>query len=121
MSYDSKYHILPTTIVTNGTPLQMEANAIYIADHTSAVMLILPYASITPIGTIIQVCGVGNGGWRIDQSGAGQTMRLASQVTTSFGGYITSTNPSDCVTLVSAGDSGYGWVISNYTGTINIF
>jgi hypothetical protein len=121
MSHDPKFHLLPTTIVTDSTPLQMSGNSMYIADHTSLVNLILPHPSTCIAGSIIQVSGTGSGLWQIDQGDTGQIIALASQTSSPNGGYITSTNSSDCVTLICAGNSSNTWVISTYTGTINFY
>jgi hypothetical protein len=121
MSHKPHFHILPLKVMATNAVEYMTSNAMYIADSTSTVNLILPHPANSITGCVIQVCGFGSGLWQVAQAAAGQTIALGNQTSSSAGGYITSTNAGDCVTLTCVGWYGYAWEISGYTGTINFF
>ena len=55
------------------TPVQAVPNTGYLADSTSQVTIILPLSTTLKMGDIIEVSGVGTGGWKIAQN-AGQSI-----------------------------------------------
>jgi Repeat of unknown function (DUF5907) len=87
---------LPTTVVT-GTSQSMAVNNSYIANNSGLVTLTLPSAAA--VGSVINVGGLGAGGWQIAQN-AGQTINFGGNPTTAgTGGYIASNNQYDNITL----------------------
>ena len=95
------------TVVT-GTSASMVVNAGYISNNAGLVTLTLP--ATAAVGSIIQVQGLGAGGWQIAQN-ASQLIHIGSAVTTTgTGGYLASTNAFDSITLLC--------VVANTTFTV---
>lgn len=95
------------TVVT-GTSQAMAVNSGYISNNAGLVTLTLP--STAAVGSIIQVQGLGAGGWQIAQN-ASQLIHIGSQVTTTgTSGYLASTNQYDSLTLLC--------VVANTTWTV---
>lgn len=93
---------LPYVFLPSGTTSQAIAgDTAYVPTATSRVTFTLPTAGITQ-GTIFQITGYGgsSGGWTLQQN-AGQSIFFGSQTTTSgIGGSLSSSSPTDSVTLV---------------------
>jgi|SRR5277367_150685 len=95
------------TVVT-GTTQAMAVNSGYISNNAGLVTLTLP--STAAVGSIIQMQGLGAGGWQIAQN-ASQLIHIGSSVTTTgTGGYLASTNQYDSLTLLC--------VVANTTWTV---
>lgn len=87
-----------TWSTVTGTTQSLVASNGYVANNASQVVFTLP--STAAVGDTFQVVGLGAGGWRISQN-SGQTIRLLTTVSTSgTGGYITSSNRYDSVTIM---------------------
>jgi hypothetical protein len=95
------------TVVTT-TSQSMAVNSGYISNNASLVTLTLP--STAAVGSIIQVQGLGAGGWQIAQNSS-QLIHIGSQVTTTgTSGYLQSNNQYDSLTLLC--------VVANTTWTV---
>jgi hypothetical protein len=95
------------TVVT-GTTQAMAINSGYISNNSGLVTLTLP--STAAVGSIIQMQGLGAGGWQIAQN-ASQLIHIGSAVTTTgTGGYLASSNQYDSLTLLC--------VVANTTWTV---
>jgi hypothetical protein len=85
------------TVVT-GTTQAMAVNSGYISNNAGLVTLTLP--STAAVGSIIQMQGLGAGGWQIAQN-ASQLIHIGSSVTTTgTSGFLASTNQYDSLTLL---------------------
>jgi len=81
-----------------GTTQAMTVNNGYLADSASLVTLTLP--STAAFGTIIEVAGAGDGGWKVAQN-SGQIIRFGNASTTlGTGGYLASTHTRDSIKLL---------------------
>lgn len=81
-----------------GTSDAILVNNGYIANNGSLVTLTLP--ATAALGSVIEVCGKGVGGWSIAQN-SGQTIRFgASSTTTGAAGSLSSTLQYDAVGMV---------------------
>lgn len=81
-----------------GTSQALAVNNGYTADNVGLVTLTLPVTAA--YGTIIEVSGVGAGGWKVAQN-ANQIIHFGSSTTTTgVGGSIASTLQRDCVKLL---------------------
>lgn len=90
------YAPMPTTVVA-GTSQAMAVNNSYVSNNAGLVTLTLP--STAAVGSVMQVSGLGAGGWKIAQN-AGQLIRFNSAVsTTGVGGSLASTAQSNSVTI----------------------
>jgi hypothetical protein len=95
------------TVVT-GTTQAMAVNSGYISNNAGLVTLTLP--STAAVGSIIQMQGLGAGGWQIAQNSS-QLIHIGSQVTTTgVSGFLASTNQYDSLTLLC--------VVANTTWTV---
>ena len=95
------------TVVT-GTTQAMAVNSGYISNNAGLVTLTLP--STAAVGSIIQMQGLGAGGWQIAQNSS-QLIHIGSQVTTTgVSGFLASTNQYDSLTLLC--------VVANTTFTV---
>jgi hypothetical protein len=95
------------TVVT-GTTQAMAVNSGYISNNAGLVTLTLP--ATAAVGSIIQMQGLGAGGWQIAQN-ALQVIHIGSAVTTiGITGYLASTNQYDSLTLLC--------VVANTTWTV---
>jgi hypothetical protein len=84
--------------VVSGTTQAMVINAGYISNNAGLVTLTLP--ATAAVGSIIQMQGLGAGGWQIAQN-ASQLIHIGSSVTTTgTSGFLASTNQYDSLTLV---------------------
>jgi len=81
-----------------GTSSAIAVNNGYIANNGALVTLTLP--ATAALGSVIEVCGKGAGGWLIAQN-AGQTVHFgASNTTTGVGGSLASSLQYDAVRMV---------------------
>lgn len=105
---------LRVTSATGSASVSASSNTIYRATGGSLQTFTLPAAG--QVDDVIQVIGVGAGGWKITQN-ASQTIRIGPSVTTSgTGGFLQSTNQYDTVTLkCTTGTT--GWRVIDYTGS----
>lgn len=91
---------IPGATITNvtGAAQNIAPNQNYIANRATLITFALPAAA--PIGSIIEIAGLGAGGWIISQ-GAGQQILVGSSATTSgAGGSLASTNRYDTIRLM---------------------
>ena len=87
----------PSITVVTGTSQAMSVNNSYIANNASLVTCTLPSTAV--IGSVINVGGLGAGGWSIAQN-TGQQIYFGSKATTAgTSGSIASNNQYDNVTL----------------------
>lgn len=87
-----------TSVNQTTTSVTMTTNVRYLANNAALVTLTLPTTSA--IGDILELAGVGAGGWKIAQA-AGQQIHIGSATTTvGVGGSVASTNQYDSVRLV---------------------
>lgn len=94
--------------VVSGTSQAMAVNSGYISNNSGLVTLTLP--ATAAVGSVIQVQGLGSGGWQIAQN-ASQLIHIGASVTTTgISGYLASTNQYDSLTLLC--------VVSNTTWTV---
>ena len=95
------------TVVT-GTTQAMAINSGYVSNNAGLVTLTLP--AVAAVGSVIQMQGLGAGGWQIAQN-ALQLIHIGSAVTTTgITGYLASTNQYDSLTLLC--------VVANTTWTV---
>ena len=97
LNYSGTFAKLPQTIVS-GTSATMAANNGYIANNASLVTLTLP--SSASVGDIVQVSGQGVGGWKIAQTSGQSIIFNCNTTTVGTGGSISSTLPSDTLTIM---------------------
>lgn len=97
-----------TWTVVTGTSQAMAVDSGYISNNAGLVTLTLP--STAAVGSVIQVQGLGAGGWQIAQN-ASQLIHIGSQVTTTgVSGFLASTNQYDSITILC--------VVANTTWTV---
>ncbi len=87
-----------TTTDVTGAAQNLAPNQNYIADRATLVTFALPVAA--SLGSIIEIAGLGAGGWIITQ-GTGQLIHVGSLATTSGAtGTLASTNRYDTIRLM---------------------
>lgn len=87
-----------TTTNVTGAAQNLSPNQNYIANRATLITFALPV--VAAIGSIIEIAGLGAGGWIITQ-GAGQQIHIGSSATTSgAGGSLASTNRYDTIRLM---------------------
>lgn len=95
------------TVVT-ASSASMAINSGYISNNAGLCTLTMP--AVAAVGSIVQVQGLGAGGWQIAQN-ALQVINLGSATTTiGITGYLASTNQYDSITLLC--------VVANTTWTV---
>ncbi len=95
----------------------MTQNTIYDANGSTQITLTLP--TVASVGSILQVCGLGAGGWRIAQ-GAGQQIVFGKFSTTSgTAGYLASTDSNNVVTL-KCRSANIAWQVTSSVGVLDI-
>jgi hypothetical protein len=100
-----------------GASVSAAVNNGYMANHGTLCTITLPASAA--VLQIVQVSGSGAGGWKIAQN-AGQYINFGSEVsTTGTGGYLSSTNQYDCVTL-QCNVTDNGWVVIESQGTLTV-
>jgi hypothetical protein len=107
--------LLPRVEVTT-TSATLSIGIAYVANNSSQVVLTLP--TTAAVGTIIQVCGSGSGGWKIAQLASQQINSTATSTTSGTGGSLSSGGQYDCVELV-CGTANLAWSIKSSTGTLS--
>lgn len=89
----------------------------YITNSGSLVTITLP--STAAVGSIIEVCGLGAGGWKVAQA-ASVTIKFGSTVTTSgTGGSLASVNTNDTVRLIVT-TANTGWTVLSSVGNLTV-
>lgn len=92
----SSYAPLPIVVVT-GTTQAAAINTSYVANNAGLVTVTLPSTAV--IGSVINIGGLGAGGWALAQNAA-QLIHFGSAVTTTgTGGSIASQNAFDNITI----------------------
>lgn len=107
---------IPITVVT-GTTQAAAINNSYISNNAGLCTITLP--SVAAIGSVVNIGGLGAGGWLIAQN-SGQLIRFGNQVTsTGVGGSLASSNQYDNITLqcVVANTT---WVVQASQGNITV-
>lgn len=106
---------ISTTVTT--TSQNMVANATYTANNAALVSLLLPATAAG--GTVLQITGLGAGGWTITQN-PGQNIQVGN-ISTSIGtgGSISSTNRYNTITMkcIVANTT---WIVVGSQGTFTI-
>lgn len=88
---------MPSTVVT-GTSQSATTNNRYIANNAALCTITLP--TTAAVGDSVQIMGMGAGGWKLAQN-ASQSVNFGSVATTAgTGGFITSNNQYDSVTVI---------------------
>lgn len=88
----------------SATSAQMQANRGYIAGHASQ-MVTLALPASPAVGDIVQVTGMGAGGWRIAQN-AGQRINLTGLKAGWAGTWVTAVAPGAGITAVASSSDG---------------
>lgn len=103
--------------VITDTTKQMENDHGYISNNVSRVVLTLP--ATATVGTVLEVTGMGTGGWKIAQN-ANQSIKYgASSSTSGVGGYAQSGSQWSSATLVCI-VADLTWAIISAVGTITV-
>lgn len=106
-----------TWSIVTGTAQAAQINSGYIANAASLLTITLP--ATAPVGSVIEVVGVGAGGWRVAQ-GAGQQVVFGSISNTSgTGGQLNSTHQRDCIRLVCITQD-TTWQVVSSVGNIDV-
>lgn len=107
---------LPLTVVT-GTTQTAAVNNSYVSNNAGTVTITLP--ATAAVGSVINIGGLGAGGWVLAQN-ASQLIRFGNATTTTgTGGSLASTNQYDNVTIqcVVANTT---WVVQSSIGNITV-
>jgi len=113
----------PVTVVT-GTTVSMEVNNAYVMNNAGAITGTMPATS--SVGDIIQIIGLGAGGWRISPAGGATAENIhINKIATGTGGAhnILSTNQFDVLTIrcvVAGSGTGGVWQAVGGSGTYQI-
>lgn len=108
--------LLPTTVVT-GTTQAIAINNTYVPNNASLCTLTLP--AVAAVGSIVEIVGLGAGGWLIAQN-ASQLVHFGTATsTTGVGGSIASVNRYDAIKLkcVVANNE---WVVVSSQGNMTV-
>ncbi len=104
-------------VTVTGTSAALNVNTGYIANNSALVTLTMP--SVSSVGQEIDVLGFGAGGWSIAQP-VGVSINVgSSQSTVGAGGSVSSTLPSDCITLICT-VANSRWAAYSYIGNLNV-
>jgi len=105
---------IDSTETIAGTAQQATINIRYVPTNAALATITLP--ATAAVGSILEVCGQGAGGWKIGQN-AGQTInKSAVATTTGTGGSIASANRYNTITLRCV-VANTGWVVTGGDGT----
>ena len=100
-SWNADYKLLVPAVenwhVVSGTTQAITTNNSYFSNNSGLVTFTLPVTS--SVGDIIQVAGMGAGGWKIIEN-AGQYIQIGQTQSAVALGYIASTNQYDSIKLV---------------------
>jgi hypothetical protein len=100
-----------------GTAQVLVPNSSYYTQNSSLTTLTLPVSC--NVGTIMQIAGVGSGGWILAQN-ASQSINFGNQVTTTgTGGSIASTNRYDGIQVLCV-VANTQWVVLNAVGNLTV-
>jgi len=100
-----------------GTSANLVVNRGIIANNAAVVTLTLP--STAALGSVIEVCGKGAGGWKVAQNASEIIHFGVSDSTTGTGGSIASTHKYDSVKLVcTVADT--EWMVVSAVGTLTV-
>lgn len=88
----------PTTTVVTGTSQSATTNNVYVTNNASLVTVTLP--TTAGVGDILNIIGLGAGGWKIAQNVGQNIIAGGVYSTTGTSGYISSNNQYDCVYMV---------------------
>lgn len=111
--------VVPSTVFTEVTNASQTAaiNNGYICNRGTLVTVTLP--STAAVGSIVEVCGKGAGGWKIAQNASGIIHFGNVNTTSGVSGYIASTATYDAVKLVCT-VANNEWVVLSSIGNITI-
>ncbi|MGL4910251.1 MAG: hypothetical protein ACRC4J_03585 [Cetobacterium sp.] len=107
---------LPYTEVTTATAALVADNA-YGANNASQVVLTLP--ATAAIGSVIEIAGVGTGGWRIAQNASQQIHFGNLSTTVGTGGRIDSTHRRDTIEIRNVVTNNE-WVVMSSIGNMDV-
>ena len=105
--------VFPWNVVT-GTTQTAAVNNGYFANNAGAVTVTMP--TTAAIGDVVEVAGMGAGGWIIDY-GTGASIRFGSVTTTTTTGTLASTDAGDTVKIVCR-VANTGWQVLTTLGNI---
>ena len=118
VAFDGSADITVPSIVwteVTGTSQSMAVNSGYILNNGSLVTATLP--SSATLGSMIEIAGKGAGGWKVAQN-ASQIIHFGNVVTTTgTGGYLASTDSSDCIRLLCI-IANTTWVVLSSIGNL---
>lgn len=105
-----------TPVDQTSSSVTMSVNTLYVTDN-GATLVTYTLPTTSAIGTIVKVIGKSSGGWKIAQASGQQILIGIDSSTSGTGGYIASSQTTDCVELVctTANDT---WTVSNMVGNI---
>jgi hypothetical protein len=103
-------------VVVTGTAQAISPNTAYLANNAALVTLTLP--ATASIGSVIEIAGMGVGGWKIAQN-AGQTIRFGNKTSTAGTGSLNSTHQADSVRLVCS-STDTAWQVLGAVGNLDI-
>lgn len=108
---------IDSTEAVAGTAQQASVNTLYVPTNASLTTITLP--ATAAVGTSLEVCGQGAGGWKLAQN-AGQTINKSVTATTAgTGGSLASGNRYNTVT-VRCVVADTAWVVTAGDGTYTI-
>lgn len=103
--------------VITATTQAAAINSGYLANAASLVTVTLP--ATAPVGSLLEVVGMGAGGWRLAQA-AGQQIVFGSIANTAgAGGQLNSTHAKDCIRLVNV-VADTTWQVISSIGNIDV-
>ncbi len=106
---------LETTVDAVGPTASPAVNTRFVPNTAGLLTINLP--AVAAVGDMLQVSGLGAGGWVLDAA-AGDTIN-ASGGSTSSGGTLASTNRYDAVTVVCV-VANTTWVVESQSGVLNV-
>jgi len=105
-------------VEVTGTTQSMSPNVKYGANNGSLVTFTLPASASCTVGDLLEVCGIGAGGWKIAQN-ASQLIHFGdTDSLTGTSGYIASTHRRDSVVLKYVATN--EWEVIDSVGNITI-
>lgn len=106
-----------TWTTVTGTSATMAGGGGYVANNASLVTLILP--TVAPVNSIIEVVGLGNGGWKITQPASVYVNYGNDTTTVGVGGSLASVNKNDAIKLICTVEN-VGWSVLSSVGNITV-
>lgn len=103
--------------VVTGTTQSAAINTGYIINSASLCTVTLPVTA--PVGSILEIAGVGAGGWRLGQGASQQVVFGSLSNTSGVGGQLNSTHQRDCIRLVCI-TADTTWQVIGSIGNIDI-